>query len=179
MKVLILTDVQNDFLSGGALGVKGGEEILPVILRLIPRFPHVLATQDWHPHNHCSFGNPWPIHCVQDTWGADFSPKLDRTKFAAIFHKGSDPNVESYSIFFDAKGQPATGIHEYLQTRKWRDLYFAGLTTDYCVFYSVLDALKLGYRVTVIQDACRAIGDAKKALAHMKEKGAQLVRNLL
>lgn len=174
MKALIVTDVQNDFLPGGALAVAGGNEIIPVIQRLMNHFPHVIATQDWHPHNHISFGNPWPIHCVQNTWGADFPSAIDRSKFKAVFHKGIDERVDSYSVFFDANRHVATGLHEYLQKNKIRDLYFVGLATDYCVLYSVLDALELGYKVHVIRDGCRGIGDSEKALEKMRRGGAEI-----
>lgn len=177
MRALIITDLQNDFLPGGSLAVRGGDKIVEVINRIMPHFEFVIATQDWHPHNHASFGNPWPIHCVENTWGAELSPFLDRSKIKKIFHKGNDPDVDSYSVFFDAKMRVATHLHEYLQKNKIKDLYFTGLATDYCVLFSVLDAIDLGYKIWVIEDACRGILDEKKALRTMESKGAKIIQS--
>lgn len=167
MKVLVITDVQHDFMPGGALGVPHANEIIPVINALIPHYPHVVATLDWHPPNHMSFApvGPWPVHCVKDTHGAHLATGLHKQRIEATFHKGTDPNKESYSVF-------SSGIEDYLRMRGLDELHFVGVATDYCVLYSVLDALKLGFKVTVIRAGCRAIGDEEKAFGQMANKGA-------
>lgn len=196
MKALIITDVQHDFMPGSALGVPHGNEIIPIINRLIPHFQHVIATLDWHPENHVSFARThgakvgdviqvdgkeqilWPVHCLQHTHGAGFASGLKKESIEVIFHKGIDPKVDSYSAFFDAARHRSTGLADYLQKHKLQELYFVGLATDYCILYSVLDALELGFEVTVIQNACRAInlhpGDGDKALEKMRLKGVKL-----
>jgi len=197
MKTLIITDVQHDFLPGGALGIRGANDIVPLINGLIPKFDHVFATQDWHPAHHVSFAAShnkrvgekikvgeveqilWPIHCVQNTWGSDFPQALHRERIEATFHKGTDPKVDSYSTFFDNARHRSTGLADHLLKHKMINLYFVGLATDYCVLYSVLDALELGFQTWVIRDACRAInlkpGDDQKALDQMKERGAHII----
>lgn len=195
MKTLIITDVQHDFMPGGALGVPGGNEIVPVINRLMPKFDHVIATLDWHPPRHISFASThkkkvgekisvagreqmlWPDHCVQHTRGADFAGGLHKERIEAIFHKGTDPKVDSYSTFFDNARTHHTGLAEHLRKRNLHDLYFVGLATDYCVLYSVLDALELGFNVWVIRDACRAIGDEEQALEQMRKRGARVIES--
>ncbi len=195
---LIVVDIQNDFLPNGALGVQGGDEIIPLVNRLVQLpFDLCLASQDYHPPHHCSFAsawqkNPserilingqeqtlWADHCVQGTFGAAFSKDLDVSHFTHITHKGIDPSVDSYSTFFDNQKLRSTGLEEYLQKKGVTDLYFAGLTTEYCIFYSVQDAISLGYKVHVILDACRGIdlrpGDVEKAVRKMMELGAELV----
>jgi nicotinamidase/pyrazinamidase len=176
VKALILTDLQNDFLPGGALGIEGADEILPIIERLIHRFEHVIAVQDWHPPHHISF-KEWPPHCLQGSRGAELSAQLPKEKIEAVFHKGSDLNVDSYSAFFDNERKRQTGLAEYLKKKKITELYFVGLATDYCVLYSVRDALELGFKVWVIEDACKAIHDQKKPIIEMKERGANIVRS--
>lgn len=195
MKTLIITDVQHDFMPGSSLGVPGGNEIVPLINQLIPKFEHIIATLDWHPRHHISFASThkkkvgetisvagreqmlWPDHCVQNTRGADFAGGLHKERIEAIFHKGTDPKVDSYSAFFDNARTHHTGLAEHLCKRNLRDLYFVGLATDYCVLYSVLDALELGFHVWVIRDACRAIGDEARALEQMRQKGAQIIES--
>lgn len=198
-KVLIITDIQNDFIPSGPLGVPGARAIIPVINRMISKFEHVVATQDWHPSKHISFakvhgkdvgeviqaGNYeqvlWPVHCVQQTKGADFAEELDQDLIEAIFHKGVDPKIDSYSTFFDNARKRSTGLSDHLHEKNYKDLYFVGVATDYCILYSVLDALELGFSATVIQDACRAIdlnqGDEEKALSAMKAKGAKIIQS--
>lgn len=197
MKTLIITDVQHDFMPGGALGVAGGNEIVPVINALIPHFDHVFATQDWHPPRHISFASAhkkkpgetirlgeieqvlWPDHCIQNTRGADLAKGLHREKIEAIFHKGVDPKVDSYSTFFDNARKRSTGLSDHLRKAHLADLYFVGLATDYCVLYSVLDAVDLGFNTWVIRDACRGInlhpGDEEKAYETMRRKGARVI----
>ncbi len=174
-KALIIIDLQNDFLPpNGALAVPGGDEIIPIINQLMPKFEHVFATQDWHPKNHTSFAS-WPPHCLQDTFGAELSNLLNQNSIEKVFRKGTHAEIDSYSALLKE-----TGLAEYLNQKGITDLYFAGLATDYCVFYSVLDALKLGFRVNVIQDACRAIGiqASERALEKMRKKGAKIVDSL-
>ncbi len=195
MKALILIDLQNDFMPGGALAVPQADEVIPVIHQVMPHFEHVVATQDWHPPHHVSFASThgkrvgeriqiegqeqllWPDHCIQNTLGADLVKGLNREKIEAIFHKGADPHIDSYSAFFDNARQRQTGLAVYLQKQGVKVLFFAGVATEYCVLYSVLDALKFGFSVSVIWDACRAIdphrGDV--ALQQMQKRGASLI----
>lgn len=198
MKVLLLVDLQNDFMPGGALGVPKGDEIIPLINTLIPQFPLVVSTQDWHPENHCSFASShpgkklgdiikiggleqtlWPIHCVRNTKGAELVSSLDKTSISANFYKGTDPMIDSYSAFFDNARKKSTGLGEFLQSRGATDIYIAGLATDYCVLYSALDALDLGFKVHVVTNACRGInlhpGDVDKAYAAITARGGKLV----
>jgi nicotinamidase/pyrazinamidase len=198
MNCLILVDIQNDFVPGGALAVPQGDEIVPVVNRLQPRFDLVVATQDWHPADHGSFavnhpgrqpydeielaGLPqtlWPAHCVQGTRGADFVPGLDRSRWARVFVKGTDPKIDSYSGFFDNGHRQATGLGEYLREKGVTEVYVVGLATDYCVKSTVLDALQLGFRTWLIEDACRGVnvrpGDVAAAVEATKAAGAKIV----
>jgi nicotinamidase/pyrazinamidase len=198
MNALILVDIQNDFLPGGALGVPHGDEVIPVANRVAPKFALVVATQDWHPADHGSFAanHPgkepgdvidlngieqilWPVHCVQDTPGAAFAGALDTSRFARVFHKGTDPAIDSYSTFFDNARRKATGLGDYLKEQGVRDVYILGLATDYCVKFSALDAIELGFNTHVIEDGCRAVnlqpGDAAKSIAEMQAGGATVV----
>jgi nicotinamidase/pyrazinamidase len=194
MKALIVVDVQNDFCHGGALAVPEGDRIVPIINQMQTKFNLIVATQDWHPADHGSFAanHPgknigevielnglmqilWPVHCVENTPGADFHPGLDRRRIAGIFHKGTDPGVDSYSGFFDNGHRKSTGLGEYLKEQGVDEIYVCGLTTDYCAKYSTLDALDLGFKTHLIEDACRGVnltpGDVEKAIAEMKAKG--------
>ncbi len=200
MKTLVLVDVQNDFLPGGALAVPDGDAIVPVVNRLLPNYDLVVATQDWHPANHGSFAtshagrNPfeqielnglpqtlWPVHCVQNTGGACFAPGLDTRRIARIFPKGTDPRVDSYSGLFDNGRRSATGLGDWLRQQGAGDLHICGLATDYCVKFTALDAVAEGFRVTLITDACRGIdlpkGNIDAALAEMKTAGVRLIRS--
>ena len=197
MKALIVVDVQNDFLPGGTLSVKEGNQIIPVLNDLLKKkFDLIIATKDWHPKDHCSFAAVhgkapgeiiewsgieqilWPTHCVQGTHGAEFAPGWDISKVQKVFYKGIDKNIDSYSAFFDNGHIRSTGLGEYLKLQGITDIYFAGLTTDYCVKYSAHDAIKLGFNVHVIQDACGAVNrnkeDESRALAEMQAAGAHL-----
>lgn len=198
MKALLIVDVQNDFLSGGALAVSEGDQILPVINRLLEHpFDLIVATKDWHPENHGSFAanHPgkvvgdlitlggteqvlWPVHCVQGSPGAEFSPKWSSEKVDKVFYKGIDPEIDSYSAFFDNGHLRETGLGEYLKDEGIDELYVVGLATDYCVKYSALDAKKLGFDVIIITDGCRGVelksGDTEKALEEMVEAGVVL-----
>lgn len=172
MKTLIIVDAQIDFMPGGALEVGEGDKIIPVINRILPQFELVVATQDWHPANHKSFAvnhsgkkefevielngleqKLWPSHCVQGTRGASFHPELNTDQVEAIFRKGMDPEIDSYSGFYDNGHKKITGLSGYLRERGAVDLYFCGLAADICVYYSLLDALKEGFKATLIEDA--------------------------
>lgn len=197
-KALLLIDIQNDFCPGGALEVKEGDQIIPIANQLSASFERVIATQDWHPANHGSFAanhlwrKPgqvidlhgleqilWPIHCVQESFGAEFHPKLNTDRIEKIFYKGTDPEIDSYSGFFDNGHRKATGLGDYLQEQGLTDLVIMGLATDYCIKFTVLDALELGFKVELVQDGVRGIdlhpGDVDKALTEMQAKGAKLV----
>lgn len=199
MNALLVVDVQNDFLPGGALAVPDGDRVVPVINALMPRFDRVVATQDWHPPSHGSFAanHPgtkpgdvveldglqqilWPVHCVPGTPGAKLAPGLDRSRIEAVFRKGTDPRVDSYSAFFDNAHRRSTGLGEWLRDRGVEDVYLCGLALDYCVLYSALDAATLGFRTTVIEDATRGIernrGDVTRAIRQMKARGVCVLR---
>jgi nicotinamidase/pyrazinamidase len=197
MNALILIDIQNDFIPGGALAVPEGDLIVPVVNRLQPRFEIVVATQDWHPANHGSFaanhpgrkagdlidlhGLPqilWPVHCVQGTAGARVAANLDQSRWDRVFVKGTDPAIDSYSGFFDNGHRRATGLGDYLKAQRVTDVYVAGLATDYCVKFTALDAVSLGFRTHLIEDACRGVnlqaGDVAKAFEEMKTAGIEI-----
>ncbi len=197
-KALLLVDIQNDFLPpDGALAVKGGDSIIPLVNALQPQFSHIFATKDWHPRNHISFASRhgkkigevleihgliqelWPDHCVQETKGSEFPDSLDLQKIEKVFYKGEDPEVDSYSAFYDNARVHSTGLHEYLSKKGIEHLYIAGLATDFCVRYSVHDALALGYSVSVIVDACRGVGlrphVIEDVLEEMSQRGAKLI----
>ena len=176
MNALIIVDIQNDFLPGGALAVKEGDLVIPVINKLQNNFELVVATQDWHPADHKSFasihygkkvfdeimlnGMPqvlWPDHCVQETAGAQFSPLLSTKKIEAIFRKGMDKNIDSYSGFFDNGKKKTTGMGDYLKGRGIMEVYVSGLAGDFCVNFTALDALALGFATTIISNATMPI----------------------
>ena len=200
MEALLLVDLQNDFLPGGALGVPEGDQVIPVANRVQEYFDIVIATADWHPPGHGSFasshpgckagdvielsGMPqvlWPDHCVQHTEGAEFSPHLNTGKIAKVIYKGMDPEIDSYSGFFDNGRQKATGLETHLRDQKVDTVYVMGLATDYCVKYTALDAVSLGYRTWLIEDGCRGVevaeGDVERALAEMKAAGVRVVKS--
>lgn len=178
---LILVDIQNDFCPGGALGVNEGDQIVPIANRLIPEFPLVISTQDWHPANHISFkerGGPWPPHCVQGTGGADLHPDVKTETIAHYFRKASSPEKDDYSEFEGKDAQGRT-LDDLLRSYRVDKLYVVGLATDYCVLETVLDGIKYGYDVYAVTDAMRAVnvnpGDGEKALQKMAQHGAHLV----
>ena len=198
MKALILVDIQNDFVPGGALPVRDGDAVVPVANRIQDAFDLVVATQDWHPADHGSFaanhpgrkvgeridlhGLPqilWPVHCVQNTPGAEFVPGLDTRRVAQVFRKGVDPGIDSYSGFFDNGRRKATGLGDYLKSRGVTDVYVAGLATDYCVKFTALDARQLGFNTFLIQDASRGVdlrpGDVDAAVQEMQRAGVKIV----
>lgn len=194
-QALIVIDVQNDFCPGGALAVPGGDEIVADINAMIPAFDAVILTQDWHPAGHSSFAsshpgkNPyelvdmpygpqvlWPDHCVQESHGAQFHPKL-RTDGDLIIRKGFRPGIDSYSAFFENDQETPTGLEGYLRGRGLTELMLVGLATDFCVHFSAVDAARLGFDVTVAMAQCRAIdldGSLAAAVAAMKNAGVTL-----
>lgn len=174
--LLLVVDVQNDFIPGGSLAVAGGDAIVPVINRVARHFEHVALTQDWHPAGHASFASShpgkapfdtlalpygaqtlWPDHCVQGTFGAAFHDELDVPHAELVIRKGYQPAVDSYSAFFAADRTTPTGLNGYLRERGFAHVVLAGLATDFCVAWSALDARRLGFAVTVLEDACRGI----------------------
>jgi nicotinamidase/pyrazinamidase len=194
--VLLVVDVQNDFCSGGALAVPGGEAVVPVINRLAAHFAHVVLTQDWHPPGHHSFasthGRPpldavelgygrqilWPDHCVQGSPGAAFHHDLEVPGAELVLRKGFRREIDSYSAFVENDHRTPTGLAGYLRDRGLRRVFLAGLAFDFCVLWSAQDALKLGFEPLVVEDACRAIDVAGSAQATGAELGAAGVRRL-
>ena len=178
---LILVDIQNDFCPGGALAVNEGDQIVPIVNRLMSRFPLVISTQDWHPADHISFrerGGPWPPHCVQGARGAELHPDLKTDPIAHYFRKASLPDKDDYSEFAGKDDRGRT-LDQVLRDHGTRKLYVVGLATDYCVLETVLDGLKLGYEVFAVKDAMRAVNvnptDGEQALQKMSDSGATLV----
>lgn len=176
MKTLIIIDVQNDFMPGGPLEVPYGNLIIPVINRIQNNFDLVLATQDWHPANHKSFASNhfgtkpfdrtvihdqlqtlWPDHCIQGTAGAEIDKEIGPDKIAAIFRKGMDPEVDSYSGFYDNNHQLSTGLAGYLKEKGVTEIHFCGLAADICVYFSILDSILEGFSATLIEDASRPL----------------------
>ena len=195
---LIVIDVQNDFCPGGALAVAGGDEIIPRLNALMAEFPVKVLTQDWHPADHASFAanHPgaapfssiempygpqvlWPVHCVQGSPGAAFHPGLDTTRADIVIRKGFRPEIDSYSAFFENDRTTPTGLGGYLRERGATEVWLAGLATDFCVGFSALDAARLGFRVTLLTDAARAIdldGSLDRAMSEMAAAGVALAR---
>ena len=200
MKALILVDIQNDFLPGGALPVPRGDEVVPVANRVQDGFPIVVATQDWHPSNHGSFavnhvgrklfeqidlnGLPqvlWPEHCVQNTTGAEFSAALRRDRIARVFRKGTDPAIDSYSGFFDNGHRKSTGLSEWSKEQGVTEVFVCGLATDYCVKFTALDALKEGFKTNLIEDASRGVNlqpnDVANAVEELRRAGVRILHS--
>lgn len=178
---LILVDIQNDFCPDGALAVTEGDLIVPIVNRLIEKFPLVISTQDWHPANHISFkaqGGPWPPHCVQGTTGAELHADLKTDTIALYFRKASSADKDDYSEFA-GKDEHGRSLDEVLKGYGVKKIYVVGLATDYCVLETVLDGVKLGYEVYAVTDAMRAVNvnpdDGEKALYKMVSSGAHLV----
>jgi len=201
MDALLVVDIQNDFLRGGALAVPGGDRVIPIINRLMDRFALVLATQDWHPANHGSFAanHPnrrpgevidlngvmqilWPVHCVQASYGAAFSTEIRADRFNQVFLKGIDPEIDSYSGFFDNRRKRSTGLLNYLRDNDVDEIFICGLATDYCVKFSALDSIDSGIRTRVIEDACRGVnlepGDSATAISQMRKAGALVIESV-
>jgi len=198
MNALILVDIQNDFLPGGALAVNEGDKIIPVVNTIQNKFPLVLATQDWHPENHGSFASShpgkqpfemgtlagmdqvmWPNHCVQGKKGSEFSDKLHTNNIEAIFRKGTDSSIDSYSGFFDNGKKKSTGLGDYLKGKGVENVYLAGLAADFCVGFTALDALELGFKVFLMEDATRAIDQEgwQKMKDQIITKGGKIIQS--
>jgi nicotinamidase/pyrazinamidase len=198
--VLLVIDVQNDFCPGGALAVGEGDAVVPVINALTERFDHVVLTQDWHPAGHSSFASVhsgsapfevitmpygpqvlWPDHCVQGTAGAAFHAKLLVDRAELVIRKGFRGAIDSYSAFNENDRCTPTGLAGYLRERGFKRVFLAGLATDYCVYYSAVDARREGFEAIVIESGCRAIdlaGSLAAAWAGMAEAGVQRVGDL-
>ncbi|MBI6550670.1 bifunctional nicotinamidase/pyrazinamidase [Xenorhabdus lircayensis] len=198
---LLLIDLQNDFCTGGALAVKDSDTVIEVANKVIELCQEnnisVIASQDWHPDNHMSFaansgqrigelgelnGIPqiwWPVHCVQEQFGAEFHPALNQSTIQEVFRKGENPQIDSYSAFFDNDHKSKTRLHGWLTEKNIQRLFVLGIATDYCVKFTVLDALALGYETYIIIDGCRGVNiradDSQHAFEEMAAKGAKLI----
>jgi len=200
MKALLIVDPQCDFIPGGRLPVPKGHEIFPSINKFQEKFDLVVATQDWHPPNHKSFASNhpgkkpfdiitiegleqtlWPDHCIQGEPGASFSPHFDDRKVEAIFRKGTDPEIDSYSGFFDNGHRKSTGLADYLKGRGVTKVYLCGLAAEFCVLYTALDALNLGFETYYIEDLTRAISEEgfRKAKEMVTERGGKIITSNL
>jgi nicotinamidase/pyrazinamidase len=178
---LLLIDLQNDFCPGGSLAVAGGNEVISIANALMPYFKTVIATQDWHPDNHMSFESLWPVHCVQNTFGAALHADLNSVGITTIFKKGTDQHIDSYSAFYDNEHKKSTGLTDWLHEKNISVLYVMGLATDYCVKFSCCDAVDDGFTVYLITDACRGVNleknDVENALLLMQKRGVQLIQS--
>lgn len=197
MKALLLIDIQNDFLPGGALAVDKGDEVVAVANRLILEYELVVATQDWHPADHRSFASQhprhqvgeiislngldqilWPDHCVQGTAEAEFAPGLNVDAIDRVIQKGTDREIDSYSGFFDNARRKATGLESMLRERGVDEVHIVGLATDYCVKFTALDAVDLGFRTVVLTEGIRGVeleeGDCQRAISEMETAGVQI-----
>ncbi len=196
MKTLIIVDIQNDFLEGGSLAVPNGNDVIPVLNKIQKDFDLILATQDWHPQNHKSFAaeHPgkyefeiidlnglqqvlWPVHCVQGSFGAEFHKDLKMNSVEAIFRKGMDREIDSYSGFYDNGKRKNTGLFGYLKDRNVSEVFIAGLAADFCVYFTANDALDLGFKTTIIEEASKPI-DAEnwhKLKDKFREKGGNII----
>lgn len=200
MKALIVVDMQKDFMPNGPLPTKDADKIIPIINQLMEKFSLVIATKDWHPKDHIGFARNhpgkkegdrigvngglqilWPVHCVQETSGAEFADGLNQEKIEQVFFKGVDPQIDSYSAFFDNAHKRKTGLDAFLKKKGVKSVVLVGVATDYCVLFSALDAKELGYDVSVVADACKAINlnpdDEEKAHALMKQMGIHVVKS--
>ena len=189
---LIVVDVQNDFCTGGALAVPGGEKIVPAINRIAEKFENVVLTQDWHPQDHVSFASNhphtrpydtielnygpqvlWPDHCVQGSSGADFQGALQTARASLVLRKGMHRDIDSYSAFYENDHKTSTGLAGYLRHRGLKTLFFVGLAFDFCVRYSAEDGRKVGFDAFVIEEACRGIDlDGSVTATHRSLKSA-------
>jgi nicotinamidase/pyrazinamidase len=196
MRALIIVDVQNDFVPGGALEVAGGDRVVPEINAVMNTFDLVVATQDWHPPEHNSFASNhpgknvfdtikirgldqilWPDHCVQGTRGAEFDAGLNMSPVEAIFRKGMDPDIDSYSGFFDNGRRKSTGLAGFLREKNARDLIFCGLAGDVCVYYTIQDALKEGFEVGLLVKAARPLNmkTFDQQITSLKSAGVNII----
>ncbi len=207
MKALILVDIQNDFIPAapgkpeGALAVPGGNEVIEVANRLLPQYEFVVATQDWHPAEHKSFASQhpgrsvgevvdlagldqvlWPDHCVQGTKGAELCDELNLSGVHEVVRKGTDADIDSYSGFFDNGHRKATGLEDLLKQHDVDEVHVMGLATDYCVKFTALDAVQLGFKTTLITDGCRGVdlqpSDCDRAVEAMRQTGVRIMTNI-
>jgi nicotinamidase/pyrazinamidase len=199
-KALLIIDIQNDFCPGGSLAVPGGDEIIPAINNLSGKFERIIATQDWHPHNHMSFAvnHPgkkdfdvidfngikqelWPEHCVCGTKGAEFHSDLDIKNVNLIIRKGDNPWIDSYSAFRENDKKTKTGLDGYLKSLGIKKIYICGLALDYCVFYSAMDSRELGFETYIIIDATKGLdspeGNIDRALEEMRKNGIKIINS--
>lgn len=194
---LIVIDVQNDFCTGGALEVPNGEEVIEPISKILPRFQTVVFTQDWHPKDHSSFASQyndkeiyetvdldygtqvlWPDHCVAGTDGANFTNGIDVDTAQLIIRKGFRSHIDSYSAFYENDQKTTTGLDGYLKSRNIKHVYLCGLATDFCVYFSAVDAVKCGFKVSLIEEGCRGIdldGSLENAMREMDILGVSIV----
>ncbi len=197
---LFVVDVQNDFCEGGALEVKNGNDVIQVINNLVKyhQFDYIIATQDWHPREHKSFASNhknkkvfdviklngitqvlWPDHCVLRTRGSKFHEDLDLGKISRVFKKGTNPEIDSYSGFYDNDRKSSTGLVEYLRKKEIDVIYITGLATDYCVKFTALDSVKEGFETFILKDAVRGVNvnkeDSKKAFIEMRKNGIKII----
>lgn len=198
MKTLIIVDPQYDFMPGGSLEIENGNEIVPVINSIYDKFDLVVATQDWHPDGHSSFASShngkepfkkmewkgmeqtlWPDHCVQGTKGASFHEDLKTNKVEAIFRKGMNPDIDSYSGFYDNEHEKSTGLSGYLKEKEASELYFCGLAADICVYFTLKDAIKEGFNVNLIEDATRPLDadDFAQQKKELKSQGVNVIES--
>lgn len=198
MKALVIVDAQIDFMPGGALAIANGDSIVPVINKLLPEFELVVATQDWHPANHASFASNhqgkkpfdiielfgmdqvlWPDHCVQGTKGSGFHPEMETIKITAIFRKGINPEIDSYSGFFDNSHLHSTGLAGYLREKGANELYFCGLAADICVYFTIIDALNEGFKAVLIEDATCPLNPDEfiKIRKELQDKGVEIMQS--
>jgi len=184
-KALLIVDVQNDFCPGGALGIKDGDKIIPAINKYIKIFSQnrlpIFASRDWHPKrtkHFKKFGGVWPVHCIQNTKGAAFHPKLKLSKEAILLYKGMDPEKDSYSAF-QAEDTNGRSLAHLLKILEIKELYIAGLATDYCVKFTTHNALKKRFKVKILSDAIKGVNlkphDSKKAIKEMVKRGAKKI----
>ncbi len=200
MKTLIIVDVQNDFVPGGALAVPEGDTIISRINELQQKFELVVATQDWHPANHKSFASQhegkhpfdvidlngleqtlWPDHCIQGTKGAELHKDLNTDRIEAIFRKGTNPEIDSYSGFFDNGNKKSTGLAGYLKELNATSIFVCGLAGDFCVYHTAVDALNLGYPTTILEQSTKAINPAnfEQLKNEFMEKGGEISSYIL
>ena len=198
MKALVIVDVQNDFMKGGALEVPQANEIIPLVNQLQKKFELVVFTKDWHPANHKSFASNnsgkknydvidlngieqvlWPDHCIENTFGSEIHSDILVAEGAFFFEKGTDPEIDSYSGFFDNGRKKATGLHHFLKGKNVTDVYVCGLATDFCVKFTALDAKELGYNTFLFKKATKAVNlspvDFENALSEMTLKGISVI----
>ncbi len=200
MKALLLIDIQNDFMPDGSLPVPDGNAVIPIANQLMPHYAWVVATQDWHPADHHSFASNhphtevgdviqlnglqqmmWPDHCIQNTHGAEFCATLQTDRIHRVIQKGTDPQIDSYSGFFDNARRKATGLETFLREQNVSEVTLVGVATDYCVKFTALDAIDLGFQTTVVTDGVRGVnlrdGDCDRAFAEMSAAGIELVES--